>query len=46
MVLSVTGHGLGLTTMAQTNRLKLDRVQNEAMQVIVRDKPIETTGSC
>ena len=46
VVLSVTGRGLGLTTMAQTNHLKLDRVQNEAMPVIVPDKPIETTGSC
>ena len=40
------GHyGLGLTTMAQTNLLKLDRVQNKAMQVILRttkDTPIET----
>ena len=35
MVLSVTDYGLGLTTMAQTNLLKLDRVQNEAMRVIL-----------
>ena len=34
VVLSVTDYGLGLTTMAQTNLLKLDRVQNEAMRVI------------
>ena len=28
VVLGVTDYGLGLTTMAQTNLLKLDRVQN------------------
>ena len=42
VVLSVTG----LTTMAQTNRLKLDRVQNEAKRVILgttKDTPTETT---
>ena len=42
---SVTGYGLDLTTMAQTNLLKRDRVQNEAMQVILgttRDTPTET----
>ena len=32
-VVSVTDYGLGLTTMAQTKLLKLDRVQNEAMRV-------------
>ena len=45
VVLSVSDYGLGLTTMAQTNLLKLDRVQNKAMQVILRttkDTPIET----
>ena len=31
VVLSVTDYGPGLTAMAQTNLLKLDRVQNEAM---------------
>ena len=30
VVLSVTDYGLGLTTMVQTNLLKLDRVRNEA----------------
>ena len=42
---SVTDYGLGLTTMAQTNLLNLDRVQNEAMRVILgttSDTPIET----
>ena len=34
-VVSVTDYGQGLTTMAQTNLLKLDRVQNEAMRVIL-----------
>ena len=33
--LSVTDYGLGLTTMVQINLLKLDRVQNEAMRVIL-----------
>ena len=31
VVLSVTDYGLGLKTMAQTNLLKLDRMQNEAI---------------
>ena len=35
VVLSVIDYGLGLPTMAQTNLLKLDRVQNEAMRVIL-----------
>ena len=35
VVLSVIDYGLGLTTMAQINLLKLDRVQNEAMRVIL-----------
>ena len=35
VVLNVTDYGLGLTTMARTNLLKLDRVQNEAMRVIL-----------
>ena len=35
VVLSVTDYRLDLTTMAQTNLLKLDRVQNEAMLVIL-----------
>ena len=45
VVLSVTDYGLSLTTMAQTNLLKLDRVQNEAMRVTLRttkDTPIAT----
>ena len=45
MVLRVIDYGLGLTTMAQTNMLKLDRVQNEAKRVILgttKDTPIET----
>ena len=36
VVLSAIDYGLGLTTMAQTNLLKLDRVQNEAMRGILR----------
>ena len=44
VVLSVTDYGPGLTTMALTNLLKLDRVQNEAMRVILgttQDTPTE-----
>ena len=33
--LSVIDYGLGLTTLLQSNVLKLDRVQNEAMRVIL-----------
>jgi len=43
--LSVTDYGLGLATMVQINLLKLDRVQNEAMRVILgttKDTPTET----
>ena len=45
LVLSVIDYGLGLTTMVQTNLLKLDRVQSEAMPVILgitKDTPTET----
>ena len=45
VILSVVDYGLGLTTMSQSNLLKLDRVQNEAMRVILgttKDTPIET----
>ena len=35
VMLSVIDNRLGLTTMARTNLLKLDRVQNEAMRVIL-----------
>ena len=45
MVFSVTDYGLGLTTMAQSNLQKLDRVQNEAMRITLgtaKDTPIET----
>ena len=35
MILSVIGYGLGLTTLSQSNLLKLDRAQNEAMQIIL-----------
>ena len=43
--LSVTDYGLGLVTMVQINLLNLDRVQNEAMRVILgttKDTPTET----
>ena len=35
VILSVNDYGLSLTTLSQSNLLKLDRVQNEAMRVIV-----------
>ena len=43
--MSLHDYGLGLTTIAETNLLKLDRVQNEAMRVILgttNDSPTET----
>ena len=43
MELSVIDYGLGLTTMAQTNLLKMDRVQNEAMRVILGTTKDTTT---
>ena len=45
MILSVIDYGLGLTILSQSNLLKLDRVQNKAMRVILgttKDTPIET----
>ena len=45
VMLSVTDYRIGLTTMAQTNLLKLDRVQNAAMPDILgttEDTLIET----
>ena len=45
VVLSVIDYGLGLTTMAQTNLLTLDRVQDAAMRSILgttKNAPIET----
>ena len=45
VILSVIDYGLGLTTLSQSNLLKLDRVQKEAMRVILgttKDTPIET----
>ena len=45
VILSVIDYGLGLTTLSQSNLLTLDRVQNEAMRVILgttKDTPIET----
>ena len=42
---SVIDYGPGLTTLSQSNLLKLDRIQNEAMIVILgttKDTPIET----
>ena len=45
VILSVIDYDLGLTTLSQSNFLKHDRVQNEAMRVILgttKDTPIET----
>ena len=45
VILSVIDYGLGLTTLSQSSLLKLDRVQNEAMRVILgttKDTAIET----
>ena len=45
VILSVIANGLSLTTLSQSNLLKLDTVQNEAMRVILgttKDTPIET----
>ena len=44
-VLSVIDYRLGLSTVAQTNLLKLDRTQNEATRVVLRttkNTPTET----
>ena len=44
-MLSAIDYGLGFTIMAQTNLLNLDRVQNEAIRVILgntKDTLIET----
>ena len=44
---SVIDYGLGLTAMAQTNLLRLDKVQNEAMRVILgttKDTPLRPCG--
>ena len=45
MILSVIDYGLSLTTLSQSNLLKLDRMQNDAMRIILgttKDTPIET----
>ena len=44
VVLSRIDYGLGLTTISQTNLQKLDRVQNEAMRIILgtaKDTPVD-----
>ena len=44
VILIVTDYGLGLTALSQSNLLKLDWVQNEAMAVILgttKETPIE-----
>ena len=46
VVLGVTDNGRGSTTVGQTNLLKLDTVQNEAIRVILgttKDTPTEPT---
>ena len=45
VILIVIDYGLGLTTLSQPNPLKLGRVRNEVMRVILgttKDAPIET----
>ena len=45
MVLRVTENGSTLTSMSQTNLLKLDIVHNEALTIMLetsKDTPIET----
>ena len=45
VILGIIDYGLGLITLSQSNLLKLDRVQNEAMRVILgttKDTPTET----
>ena len=45
VILGIIDYGLGLTTLSQSNLLKLDKVKNEAMRVILgttKDTPIET----
>ena len=45
VILSVIDYGMGLSTLLQSNLLKLDRAQNEAMRVILgttKDTPIES----
>ena len=42
VILSVIDYGLGLTTLSQSNLLKLDRVQNEAILETTKDTPIQT----
>ena len=44
VVLSVTDYGLGLTTKAQTNLLKLDRVQKGRQRAIVSQTNIGTVS--
>ena len=44
VILSVIDYGLGLTSLSQPNLLKYDRMQNEAMRVILgttKDTPIK-----
>jgi len=43
---SVIDYGLGLTTMAQTNLLRLDKVQNEASRVILGTTKDTTLRPC
>ena len=44
VILSIIDYGLVLTTLSQPNLLKLDRVQNEVISVILgttKDTPVE-----
>ena len=48
VMLSVINYGLGLTALSQSNLPKLDRVQNEAMRVILgtTKDPCATYWTC
>ena len=45
LALSVAGFGLSLTTMSQINQRKPDRVQNEAMRVVLETTKHTSTGA-
>ena len=49
VILNAIDYGLGLTTLSKSSLLKLDRVQNEAMRVILgttKDTPMKPCTTC
>ena len=44
VILGVIDYGLGLTSLSQSNLLKFDRVQNEAVSVILGTTKDTTKG--